>query len=104
MWDLSSLTRDLIHLHCIAKWILNYWTTREVPRICILNLCLTVPNQEDLVNCCMSGWGKKNKRKGRWFQMRETGRQMENGAPHQKGDAGKGMGLDRRMVIWLLAC
>ena len=28
--------------------------------------------------------------------MRETGRHMENGAPHQKGDTGKGMGLDRR--------
>ena len=49
--------------------------------------------------------GKEELRgKGGWFQMRETGRQMENGAPHQKGDAGKGMGLDRRMVIWLLAC
>ena len=51
------------------------------------------------------GMGKEELRgKGGWFQMRETGRQMENGAPHQKGDAGKGMGLDRRMVIWLLAC
>ena len=31
MWDLSFPTRDLIYIHCIAKQILNHWTTREVP-------------------------------------------------------------------------
>ena len=31
MWDLSSLTRDQIHVPCIARWILHHWTTREVP-------------------------------------------------------------------------
>ena len=31
MWDLSSPTRDQIHIPCIARWILNPWTTREVP-------------------------------------------------------------------------
>ena len=31
-WDLSSLTRDRRHIPCIGRWILNHWTTREVPR------------------------------------------------------------------------
>ena len=34
MWDLSSLTRDRTHVPCIGRWILNHWTTREVPYIC----------------------------------------------------------------------
>ena len=33
MWDLSSasLTRDQTHIPCTGRWILNHWTTREVP-------------------------------------------------------------------------
>ena len=31
MWDLSSPTKDWTHVPCIAKWILNHWTTSEVP-------------------------------------------------------------------------
>ena len=31
MWDLSSLTRHRTHICCTARWILNHWTTREVP-------------------------------------------------------------------------
>ena len=31
MWDLSSLTRGGTHVPCIGMWILNHWTTREVP-------------------------------------------------------------------------
>ena len=31
MWDLSSLTRARTCVSCIARWILNHWTTREVP-------------------------------------------------------------------------
>ena len=31
MWDLSSLTRGGNCILCIASWICNYWTTREVP-------------------------------------------------------------------------
>ena len=31
MLDLSSLARDWICTPCIARWILNHWTTREVP-------------------------------------------------------------------------
>ena len=29
--DPSSPTRDLTYVPCIARWILNHWTTREVP-------------------------------------------------------------------------
>ena len=38
MWDLSSLTEDRTGIPCIAKPILNHWTTREAPVIIILNL------------------------------------------------------------------
>ena len=31
MWAPSSLTRDQTHIPRIARWILNHWTTREVP-------------------------------------------------------------------------
>ena len=31
IWNVSTLTRDQTHLPCIARWILNHWTTREVP-------------------------------------------------------------------------
>ena len=32
MWDLGSLTRDRTHVSCTGRRILNYRTTREVPR------------------------------------------------------------------------
>ena len=31
MWDLSSMTTVWNHIPCIARWILNHWTTKEVP-------------------------------------------------------------------------
>ena len=31
MGDLSSPTRDQIHIPCIARQTLNHWTSREVP-------------------------------------------------------------------------
>ena len=31
MWDLSYLTRDRTRVPCIARQIINSWTTREVP-------------------------------------------------------------------------
>ena len=31
MWGLSSLTRDRTCVPCTGKWILNHWTTRQVP-------------------------------------------------------------------------
>ena len=33
MWDLSSLTREKTRVLCIARWILNHWTTREVTNL-----------------------------------------------------------------------
>ena len=38
MWDLSSLTRDQTRVLCIGRWILNHWTTREVPGPRVLRL------------------------------------------------------------------
>ena len=44
MWHLSSLTRDQTCVPCIGKWILNHWTTREVPHSLlqwnIFSICL----------------------------------------------------------------
>ena len=37
MSDLSCSTRDQTHVPCIARWILNNWTTRNVPQQILLN-------------------------------------------------------------------
>ena len=40
IWALSSLTRAQTHILCIARQILNLWTTREVPlRLLRLDCC-----------------------------------------------------------------
>ena len=44
MWALSSLTRDWNWLLCIARQILNHWTTREVPDIIFLIPILQMRN------------------------------------------------------------
>ena len=31
VWDLSSPTKDQTHVLYIGRWILNHWTTRNVP-------------------------------------------------------------------------
>ena len=31
----SSQTRDRTHVPCIGRWILNHWSTREVPLFAI---------------------------------------------------------------------
>ena len=36
LWDLSSPTRDRTCVPCIGRWILNLWTTREVPFLSFL--------------------------------------------------------------------
>ena len=36
MWNLSSPTRDWTHVPCIARGVLNHWTTSEVPSTGIL--------------------------------------------------------------------
>ena len=35
MWNLSSPTRSRTLIPCIARWILNHWTTREV--LCLVS-------------------------------------------------------------------
>ena len=32
----SSQTRDQTQVPCVGRWILNHWTTREVPRMGVL--------------------------------------------------------------------
>ena len=36
-WGLSSLARNQTHIPCPARWILNHWTTREIPIFAFLN-------------------------------------------------------------------
>ena len=43
MWDSSSQTKDGTHVPCIGRWILNHWTTREVPEIFIFFKLCTDP-------------------------------------------------------------
>ena len=38
MWDLSSLMTNQTCVPCIERWILNHWTTREVPGILLFLL------------------------------------------------------------------
>ena len=33
IWDLSSQTRNRTHIPCTVRWILNPWSSREVPEI-----------------------------------------------------------------------
>ena len=34
----SSRTKDQTYVPCIGGWILNHWTTREVPIFCFILL------------------------------------------------------------------
>ena len=34
--NFSSLTRDWTCVPCIARWILRYWTTKEIPKLLFL--------------------------------------------------------------------
>ena len=38
MWDPSSPTRDRTQILCIARQILNHWTTKDVPTPFLLNV------------------------------------------------------------------
>ena len=52
MWNLSSLIRDRTCVLFIARWILNHWTTREVPQmpfLILLNPSAAVNDANDLV-------------------------------------------------------
>ena len=42
MWDLGSLLGDGTHVPCLGRWVLNCWTTREVPQMG--NFCFLMPS------------------------------------------------------------
>ena len=44
MWDLSSPNRDQTRTPCTGRWILNHWSTREIPGSSSLTHCLFFPN------------------------------------------------------------
>ena len=46
MWDPSSATRDLACIPCLARQILNHWTTKEVPTL--YSFQLTSGHQQSL--------------------------------------------------------
>ena len=52
-WDPSSLTKDRAQVPCIARWILSHWTTREIPKVFLLEALRDNPFP-------------------RWFQFLET--------------------------------
>ena len=63
MWDLSAPSRDWTHVPCIVRWILNHWTTREVPRCVVLRhqgcghlLTAATGVMADTMRGCWDGW------------------------------------------------
>ena len=50
-WDLSSQTRAGTHIPSVGRQILNYWTTRKVPRDRLVSLSFPVDEYQDLVTC-----------------------------------------------------
>ena len=50
-WDLTSLTRDLTHVPCIGKQILNHWTTKEVLVFWIILIALLMDVENGLQDC-----------------------------------------------------
>ena len=38
MWDLGSPNGDQTHVPHVARWILNHWATREVPRALVYGM------------------------------------------------------------------
>ena len=68
VWGLSSWTRDQTHVPCIARQVLNHWTSREVPPLrgkqqqqqlvkakqrwlCLSYLQLSLRSQQTAVSC-----------------------------------------------------
>ena len=60
MCDLSSLTRGGNFILCIARWIYNYWTTREVPDLIFLK------RENTLIGCYTCGQNEKEEAHGAW--------------------------------------
>ena len=44
MWDLSSPIKDRTQVPCTGRWILNHWTTREVPFVLLICISLMSNN------------------------------------------------------------
>ena len=60
IWDLSSLTRGGNCILCIARWICNYWTTREVPYLIFLK------RENTQIGCYDCGQNEKEEAHGAW--------------------------------------
>ena len=45
----SSQTRDQTHVPCITRWILNHWTTREIPWLCFRSIPSLFPAPAELL-------------------------------------------------------
>ena len=57
--DLSSLTRDQTHGPCIERWIINYWTTKEVPlheHCCYFSVAQSCPTLCSPMDCSTPGF------------------------------------------------
>ena len=70
MWDLSSPTKDRTRVSCVVRWILNHWTTREVPLL-FLNSKYSFPNRPHW-RAVSLGISSKNVDLGRSEQKRPT--------------------------------
>ena len=51
MWDLSSPTRNQTRAPCIVRQSLNHWTTREVPIVFIMCVCVACWNSVPKYPC-----------------------------------------------------
>ena len=57
--DLSSLIRDQTHVPCIERWIINYWTTKEVPlheHCCYFSVAQSCPTLCSPMDCSTPGF------------------------------------------------
>ena len=51
MWDLSPLMKDLIHVPCIGRWILNHQTASEVPNMWLSKSVLNYFKRVEIHTC-----------------------------------------------------
>ena len=68
MWDPSSPTRDQTHVLCIARRILNHWTTKEVPLLFNKKKKISLRAIPVVTNDLMM---KKHRTLGLWSQQLE---------------------------------
>ena len=62
VWDVSSPSRDRTHTPCTGRKILNYWTTREVPVLCSLDIQGQLPltDGDTLLSCWLLDTGSQS--------------------------------------------